>query len=105
MFQTKELDTVSSTIAGEANLHTNFGDVEAFFLPKTQNFEELRITERRSHGQYVYTFKGNPRVQPGFRVETTGRDYYLRYDNVLLVVSSIELRARLQDSLDLRHKH
>jgi hypothetical protein len=45
-----------STVEGEANFRTNFGDLDVVFLPKPQTFAELNIEEHRKDSGYLYTF-------------------------------------------------
>ena len=100
MFRVEEGDTDRSTITGEVNFRTNHGDIEVFFVPKYHTFAEFKITERRRTGQYVYTFGGTPRVREGFKIESTGREYFLRHHNALLLVDNDKLRVRLEGALE-----
>ena len=101
IFRAVDGGVVRSTIAGEANLSTNYGDVDVVFLPKPQTFADFKITERREDGGYLYTFAGTPRVWEVNRFGSARRDYFLKQENHLLLVSDTSLRRRLEDALHL----
>jgi hypothetical protein len=62
IFQVEEGGVLRSTIEGEANFSTNYGDIDVVFVPKPQTFADFKITEHREDGGYLYTFAGTPRV-------------------------------------------
>jgi hypothetical protein len=101
IFQVEEGGVSRSTIEGEANFHTNYGDVEAVFVPKPQTFAGFKINEHREDGGYFYTFAGTPRVWAVNRFESPRRYYFLKHDNQLLLMSNDRLRARLEQALHL----
>lgn len=90
-----------STIEGEACFVTNYGDIEAFFVPKPQTFSDLKIREQRKGGGYLYTFSGMPSVWPRKigRWGSARRDFFLKRDNYLLSVSDDTLHTHLEDAL------
>ncbi len=98
IFMVEENGVLVSTIEGEACFSTNFGGVDVIFLPKPQTFADFKITEHRAGGGYIYRFSGTPRVHGGdkFKVGTAGRNYFLKYDNLLFIVGNDRLLARLQ---------
>ncbi len=100
IFQVEENGILRSTIEGEANFHTNLGDIDVVFMPKPQTFADFKITERRQDHGYLYRFIGTPRVLAGdqFRFGTAYRQCYLKFDNQL-VFAACDLYARLADDL------
>jgi hypothetical protein len=100
IFQVEEGGVMRSTIEGEANFRTNYGDVGVVFVPKPQTFEDFKITEHRKDGGYLYTFAGTPRVWAVNRLESPRRIYFLKHDNQLLL-SDDKIRARLEQALHL----
>jgi hypothetical protein len=104
IFQVADGDVLRSTIEGEANFHTNYGDFEVVFLPKPQTFADFKITERRTGGGYLYRFTGTPQVWAGdkFKFGTARRNYFLKHENHLFFVSDDHLRSRLEDALHLQ---
>jgi len=105
IFRVLENGVEHSTIEGEADFHTNFGDIDVVFVPKPQTFADFKITERRKGGGYLYRFTGAPRVWAGdqFKFGTAHRQSFLKHENQLLLVSyDGDLRARLEDALHLR---
>jgi hypothetical protein len=101
IFRVVEGGVERSTIEGEANFHTNSGDVDVVFLPKPQTFSDFTITEHREDGGFIYTFAGTPRVWAVNRFEGDRRWYFLKRDNQLLLVSNDKLRSRLEHALHL----
>ena len=101
IFQVEEGGVSRSTIEGEANFRTNYGDVEAVFVPKPQTFSSFKINERREDGGYFYKFAGTPRVWAVNRFESPYRYYFLKHDNQLLLVSNDRLGTRLKQALHL----
>ena len=102
IFMVEENGVMHSTIEGEACLRTNYGDIDVVFVPKPHTFADFKITERREGGGYLYRFAGTPRVWAVNRFGSALRDYFLKYQNQLLLVSSDQLRARLEDALQLK---
>jgi hypothetical protein len=101
IFRVVEGGVEHSTIEGEADFRTNYGDVDAVFVPKPQTFAGFKINEHREDGGYFYTFAGTPRVWAVNRFESPRRYYFLKHDNQLLLVSNDRLRARLEEALHL----
>jgi hypothetical protein len=103
VFMVEQNGTLRSTIEGEACFRTDYGDIEVVFLPKPQTFADFKITERRKGGGYLYRFTGTPRVWAGdnFKFGTAYRNYFIKHDNQLLIVSDIHLLARLEDVFHL----
>ncbi|MGA9528072.1 MAG: hypothetical protein WBS24_08155 [Terriglobales bacterium] len=93
-----------STVEGEANFHTNYGDATAFFLPKPQTFANFKITEHREDGGFLYTFAGTPRVWATNRFGSARRIYFLDHDNQLFFVGDVTLLHRLEKVLNARHR-
>lgn len=104
MFRIDENGVLRSTVEGEANFRTNYGEVDAVFLPKSQTFADFKITERRDGGGYVYTFGGTPRVSESSRFGSARRMYFLNRDNLLLFIDDPTLMSRLEQVLRVRHR-
>ena len=101
IFQVTEGGVLRSTIEGEANFSTNYGDIDAVFVRKSQTFADFKITEHRQGVGYLYTFAGTPRVWEVNRLGSARRNYFLKHDNQLLLVSDNKLRGRLEQALQL----
>lgn len=101
IFRVVEGGVEHSTIEGEAAFRTDYGDIDAVFVPKPQTFADFKITEHREDGGYLYTFAGTPRVWAVNRFGSARRDYFLKHDNQLLLVSNDKLRGRLEQALHL----
>jgi hypothetical protein len=93
---------LQSTVEGEACFRTNRGDIGVVFVPKPQTFADFKITERRKGGGYLYRFTGAPRVWAGdkFKFNTANRQYFLKQDNYLFIVSD-SLLGPLEDTFHL----
>ncbi len=104
IFRVDEGGGFRSTVEGEANLRTNYGEVDVVFLPKSQTFADFKITERREGGGYMYTFGGTPRVWETNRFGSALRMYFLDQDNMLLFISDAALMRRLEQVLQVRHR-
>jgi hypothetical protein len=89
---------LESTVEGEACFSTNYGGIDVVFLPKPQTFAEFEITERRKGSGYLYRFTGTPSVSAGnkFKFGTAARQYFLKHDNYLIIVSDDQLVSHLQ---------
>ena len=61
VFEVREGGLIHATVAGEANFRTNYGEVDAVFLPAPQTFSDFKITEHRKDSGFLYTFGGTPR--------------------------------------------
>jgi hypothetical protein len=103
IFQVEERGVMRSTIEGEANFRTNYGDVDVVFVPTPQTFSDFKINEHRQDGGFLYTFAGAPRVWAVNRFESPRRIYFLKHDNQLLL-SNDALRRRLELALQLPHQ-
>lgn len=101
IFMVNDHGVVHSTIEGEACFVTDHGSFDVIFVPKPQTFADFKITEHRQGGGYLYRFSGSPRVHGGkkFKFGTAQRNYFLKHDNRLLIVSDEKLRARLDEVL------
>lgn len=101
VFQVDEYGTLRSTIEGEANFHTDRGDIDVVFMPEPQTFVDFKITERRKDHGYLYRFTGTPRVLAGdkFNFGSAYRQCFLKFDNQLLL-ATCNLYDRLADDLD-----
>jgi len=104
IFRIDEGGVLRSTVEGEASFRTNYGDVDAVFMPKPQTFAGFRITEHREDGGFVYTFAGTPRVWAVNRVESAHRFYFLDRGNQLLLSNDLLLLDRLEKTLQVRHR-
>jgi hypothetical protein len=101
VFMVEQNGVLVSTIEGEACLRTNFGDIGVVFVPKPKTFIDFKITEHREGGGYLYRFSGTPRVHGGdkFKFESVRRNYFLKHDNLLLIVGDNQLLSRLEEAL------
>lgn len=102
VFRIAEVNGNDLTVLGEANLRTNYGDVDVVFLPKGQTFAGFKVTENPVSGGYSYTWAGTPRA-PGWRkLESPQRIYFLKDSNHLFLVKGDTLRARVEAALQAR---
>jgi hypothetical protein len=101
IFEVADGNALRSTVEGEANFHTNYGDFDVVFVPKPQTFANFKITEHREGGGYLYRFFGTPRVWATNRYGTASRQHFLKHDNQLLIVVNEQLRARLEQALNI----
>lgn len=104
VFQVDQGGVLRSTVEGEANFRTNYGDVDAVFMPKPQTFADFKITEHREGGGYVYTFGGTPRVWATNRFGSARRMYFLDQNNLLFFINDVALMRRLEQVLQVRHR-
>jgi hypothetical protein len=98
IFTVENNGKLESTVEGEACFSTNFGGLDVVFLPQPQTFSDFEITGRRKDRGYVYRFTGTPHVaaEGKFNFGTAARQYFLKHNNYLIVVSDPKLLARLQ---------
>lgn len=96
--------SVHSTVEGQVNFSTNYGDVQAVFLPKPQTFANFGITEHREEHGFLYTFSGTPRVWDANRFGTAYRVYFLDHENQLFFIGDVKLLRRLEKVLGVRHR-
>jgi hypothetical protein len=98
VFMTEKNGILQSSVEGEACFSTNYGGLDVVFLPKPQTFSDFEITERRKDRGYLYRFTGTPQVaaEGKFNFGTAARQYFLKHDNFLIIVSDDKLLARLQ---------
>ena len=104
IFRVDEGGVFRSTVEGEANFRTNYGEVDVVFIPKPQTFADFKITERREGGGYLYTFGGAPRVWETNRFGSARRMYFLDQDNLLFFISDPALMRRLELVFQVRHR-
>ena len=93
-----------STVEGEANFRTNYGDLDVVFVPQPQTFADLKITEHREDSGYFYTFSGTPRVWDANRFGSARRIYFLDRSNQLFFVGDVALLRRREQALQVRHR-
>jgi hypothetical protein len=100
VFMVDQNGVLQSTVEGEACFSTNYGGIDVVFLPKAQTFAGFKITEHREGGGFLYRFTGTPRVAAGekFKFGTATRQYFLKHGNYLIIVSTNQLVARLEDA-------
>jgi hypothetical protein len=101
IFEVADGDVMRSTVEGEANFTTNYGAFDVIFMPKPQTFSDFKITEHREGGGYRYRFFGTPRVWDTNKFGTARRQYFLKHENHLFFVGDKNLRARLEEALNL----
>ena len=104
IFEVWEGGVMQSTVEGEANFRTNFGEVDAVFLPKPQTFASFRITEHRNDRGFLYIFGGTPRVWDTNRFESARRMFFLDHGNQLFFTDNAALMQRLEHALQARHR-
>jgi hypothetical protein len=95
---------VHSTVEGEANFRTNYGDLDAVFMPQAHTFADFKITEHREDSGFLYTFGGTPRVWNTNRFGSARRIYFLDHGNQLFFVGNVPLLRRLEQALEVRHR-
>lgn len=88
-------------LTGAALYRTTDGDFDALFLPKPKTFADLKIIEHPLKKGFVYSFAGKPRPWPANRFESVRRQYFLKHDNRLLVLSDDPLRTKLESVLNI----
>lgn len=93
-----------STVEGEASFRTNYGDLDAVFMPQPQTFADFKITEHREDGGFLYTFSGTPRVWHANRFGSARRIYFLDHGNQLFFVGDVVLLRRLEQTLQVRRR-
>jgi hypothetical protein len=91
-----------STVEGEACFRTNFGDLGIVFVPKPQTFADLKISEHREGGGYLYTFSGMPDIWIMKQLGSGRRQYFLKSDNYIVSVTDANLRLRLEEALHVK---
>lgn len=98
VFTAEKNGILQSTVEGEACFSTNYGGLDVVFLPKPQTFSDFEISERRKDRGYLYRFTGTPHTaaEGKFNFGTAARQYFLKHDNYLVIVSDDKLLARLQ---------
>jgi len=104
IFEVWEGGVMHSTVAGEANFRTNYGEVDAVFMPHPQTFADFKITEHRKDSGFLYTFGGTPRVWDTNRFGTARRMYFLDHGNQLFFINDVALLHRLEQALQSRHR-
>ena len=62
IFEVWENGVMHPTVTGEASFRTDYGDVDAVFLPHGQTFADFKVKEQRKGSGYLYQFAGRPRV-------------------------------------------
>jgi len=93
-----------STIGGEANFRTNYGEVDAVFMPPAKTFADFKITEHRKESGFLYTFGGTPRVRNTNQFGSARRMYFLDHGNQLFFINDVALLHRLEQALQARHR-
>lgn len=99
-----DAERMHSTVEGEACFRTNYGDLDAVFLPQPQTFADFKITEHRENSGYLYTFAGTPRVWAANRFGSARRTYFLDHENQLWVIGDVRLLHRLEQTFPVRHR-
>jgi hypothetical protein len=93
-----------STVEGEANFRTNYGDLDVVFMPQPQTSADWKITEHREDSGFLYTFSGTPRVWDANRFGSARRIYFLDRGNQLFFVGDVALLRRLEQALQVRRR-
>jgi len=104
IFRVDDSGVFHSTVEGEADFRTNYGEVDAVFMPKPQTFAGFRISEHRKDSGFLYTFGGTPRVWDTNRFGTARRMYFLDHSNQLFFINDVALLHRLEQALQERHR-
>jgi hypothetical protein len=104
IFEVNDGGVLHSTVEGETDFRTNYGEVDAVFMPKPQTFAGFRISERRKGNGFLYTFGGTPRVWDTNRFGTAYRMYFLDHGNQLFFINDVALLHRLEHALQARHR-
>jgi len=104
IFWREDGGVVHGTIEGQANFRTNYGDVQAVFMPKPQTFADFKIFEHREDNGFLYTFGGIPRVWDTNRFGSAHRIYFLDHGNQLFFVGDLVLLRRLEKALAVHHR-
>jgi len=104
IFWREDEGVMHGTVEGEADFRTNYGDVQAVFMPKPQTFADFRIFEHREDHGFLYTFGGTPRVWDTNRFGSAYRIYFLDHANQLFFIGDLALLRRLEKALGVRHR-
>jgi hypothetical protein len=84
---------------GAAVYRTNEGDFEALFLPKPQNFNQLRVIERHDGHSYRYSFAGRPEPWPANLIEGAFPLYFVKHRNELIVAQDHQAAIRIKGAI------
>jgi hypothetical protein len=84
---------------GAALYTTSVGEFESLFMAKPQNFDGLRVIERRSGRRYRYSFAGSPRPWPANLIDSAYRMYFVKHDNELIVALDHQVAVRIKDAI------
>jgi hypothetical protein len=84
---------------GAALFRTDYGDFEALFLPKGQNFDSLISTERHENGRFLYTLDGYSRNASPHSIDSKFPMYFVNHANALFLTWHSELPQKLLKSL------
>jgi hypothetical protein len=104
LFEVDDGGVMHRTVEGEVNFRTNYGEVDAVFMPKSQTFADFKITERRQDGCFLYNFGGTPRVWDTNRFGSARRTYFLDHGNQLFFIDDVALLHRLEQVLQAQHR-
>jgi hypothetical protein len=104
IFEVDDGGAIHSTVEGEADFRTNYGEVDVVFLPKPQTFANFKISERRKDSGFLYTFGGTPRVWDTNLFGSARRMYFLDHGNQLFFINDVRLLHRLEQALQARHR-
>jgi hypothetical protein len=104
IFEVDDGGVLHSTVEGEANFRTNYGEVDAVFMPRPETFGGFKISERRKDSGFLYIFGGTPRVWDTNRFGSARRMYFLDHGNQLFFINDVALLHRLEQAFQARHR-
>jgi hypothetical protein len=82
---------------GAAWFKTDRGIFEVWFLPKSESFAGLEINDQSRNGEYVYSFRGTPRIS--ITMGGSKQSYFIKYENVLIhVIGDQQLAASIRNA-------
>ena len=82
---------------GAAWFKTDRGILEVWFLPKPESFAGLEINDQWRNGEYVYSFRGTPRIS--LTMGGLKQNYFISHENVLFhVIGDEQLAASIRNA-------
>ena len=97
------LNKMTTAFEGEEGaiyLRTENSMLHAVFMPRPQDFSSLQVLQKREHDQYIYTFRGKPKLKSGgMRMIGSFAEYFIRYENALIIGFDKQLALQIEKGL------
>lgn len=107
-----KLNETTTAFEGEEGtifLRTDESMLNAFFMPRPQDFSRLQVFQQRKQGRYNYTFRGTPKYTfraiyktkagAGGMVGGSFVTYFICYENALIVGFDQKLALQIEKGL------